>query len=152
VGPKPRALFGKNERDCEPVHICSGWRLLACYRWGFQGPVIGAAGTRHFEPDGVAFCDLACRTQPGLIANWECILVSLGIVENNGPRTSHFNCNHSRIRGGPLVCEIGRLSWRPLSFFVRVSGKSLHSSLVSLTFCRSEKRVQIVLQVRVAIG
>jgi hypothetical protein len=38
AGPKPRALFGKNERDCEPVHICSGWRLLASYRWGFQGP------------------------------------------------------------------------------------------------------------------
>src|ERR1035437_9926420 len=24
--------------DCEPVHIYSAWRLLASYRWGFQGP------------------------------------------------------------------------------------------------------------------
>ena len=30
--------FGKNEHDCEPVHICSAWRLLAFYCWGFQGP------------------------------------------------------------------------------------------------------------------
>jgi hypothetical protein len=29
--------FGKNEPDCEPVHMCSAWRLLASYRWGFQG-------------------------------------------------------------------------------------------------------------------
>jgi hypothetical protein len=24
--------------DCEPVHICSAWRLLSCWCWGFQGP------------------------------------------------------------------------------------------------------------------
>jgi hypothetical protein len=30
--------FGKNERDCEPVHICSVWRLLTALHWGFQGP------------------------------------------------------------------------------------------------------------------
>ena len=35
-GPKPLAAW-KNEHDCEPVHICSAWRLLACYRWGFHG-------------------------------------------------------------------------------------------------------------------
>ena len=40
---------------CEPVHICPAWRLLSYRRWGFQGSAIDAAGTRHFEPDGVVF-------------------------------------------------------------------------------------------------
>jgi hypothetical protein len=30
--------FGNNESDCEPVHICSTWRLLIPNRWGFEGP------------------------------------------------------------------------------------------------------------------
>jgi hypothetical protein len=37
-------------------------RRGACYPVGagdFSGPVIDAAGTRYFEPDGVVFCDLA---------------------------------------------------------------------------------------------
>jgi hypothetical protein len=33
----PRHLE-KNEPDCVPDHICSVWRLLSSYRWGFQGP------------------------------------------------------------------------------------------------------------------
>jgi hypothetical protein len=39
----------------------------ACYplnAGNFRGPVIGAAGTRHFEPDGVFFCNLACLARP----------------------------------------------------------------------------------------
>jgi hypothetical protein len=30
----------------------------------FRGPAIDAAGTRHFEPDGVVFCELACPARP----------------------------------------------------------------------------------------
>jgi hypothetical protein len=37
--------------DCEPVHIYSG------SAGDFRGPEVGAAGTRYFEPDGVAFFD-----------------------------------------------------------------------------------------------
>ena len=42
-------------------------RRGACYPRGagdFRGPVTGAAGTRHFEPDGVAFCAQACLPRP----------------------------------------------------------------------------------------
>ena len=44
----------------------------ACYPLNagdFRGPVIGAAGTRYFEPDGVVFCDLACHPQSPLRNN-----------------------------------------------------------------------------------
>ena len=52
--PTPGRLR-KNELNWEPVHICLAWRLLFSQGWGFRGPVIGAGGTRHFEPDGVFF-------------------------------------------------------------------------------------------------
>jgi hypothetical protein len=53
---EPRAHFGKNEPDCEPVHIFPAC-ICYCLRAGdLRGPVIDAAGTRYFEPDGVVFC------------------------------------------------------------------------------------------------
>jgi hypothetical protein len=42
-------------------------RRGACYPPGagdFRGPVIGAAGTRNFEPDDVVFCELAWPPRP----------------------------------------------------------------------------------------
>jgi hypothetical protein len=42
--------------SCELVHICRTQRLLSFVRWGISGAQqVGAAGTRYFEPDGVAF-------------------------------------------------------------------------------------------------
>jgi len=34
LSPRP---FGKNESDCEPVHICSAWCLLGSNGWGILG-------------------------------------------------------------------------------------------------------------------
>ena len=52
---------------CKPVHIFFVRRLLSFLALGdFMGPVIDAAGTRHFEPDGVVFSrpSLPCPVQP----------------------------------------------------------------------------------------
>ena len=46
---------------CDLDHIYSAWRLLSLCRWGLKGSVSAAAGTRNFEPDGVAFCALGRR-------------------------------------------------------------------------------------------
>jgi hypothetical protein len=50
-------------------------RRGACYPPGagdFRGPVIGAAGTRHFEPDGVVFSrsSLSCPIPPTGDGEW----------------------------------------------------------------------------------
>jgi hypothetical protein len=64
AGPKPRAIL---ERMSPIVSQFTFARHGACYPLStgdFRGPVVGAAGTRHFEPDGVVFCDLACLLRP----------------------------------------------------------------------------------------
>jgi hypothetical protein len=52
-----RARARKNDHDCEPIHIGSGVGSARSDgdAGDFRGPVTGAAGTRHFEPDGVFF-------------------------------------------------------------------------------------------------
>jgi hypothetical protein len=56
----PNLLIQRTTRcgSCELVHICWAWLLLSFDRWGISGAQhVGAAGTRYFEPDGVAFWD-----------------------------------------------------------------------------------------------
>jgi len=57
--------FVKNEPQlwASSHFLCMAPAILAALG-DFRGPVIGAAGTRYFEPDGVVFCDLACPARP----------------------------------------------------------------------------------------
>ena len=54
--------------DCEPVHICAAEGLLNVTALGISGPVTGAAGTRFFEPDGVAFLTIGLPSEPSCVA------------------------------------------------------------------------------------
>jgi hypothetical protein len=59
-GPEP-APFRKNVPRLSASSHLLGMAPAILFPLGdFRGPVIDAAGTRYFEPDGVIFCDLAC--------------------------------------------------------------------------------------------
>ena len=62
--PEPASFW----KHCAPiVSQFTFARHGLCYSLGagdFRGPVMDAAGTRHFEPDGVIFGDLACLPRP----------------------------------------------------------------------------------------
>jgi hypothetical protein len=75
-GPEPSPLE-RMSRDCEPVHNCSAEGLLNLAALGISGAQLtGAAGTRFFEPDGVAFLRIGL---PVFIRGVLCTRVALAI-------------------------------------------------------------------------